>query len=136
MQLILNGAVVNADMQDSLSRAIVISLFSWKRADENDIYDKELGKQGWWGDSLNDDKIGSKLWQLLRNKITTETIYQADEMVFEALKWMIDDDICTDISVSVERDSDTPDRLNVSIILEQSGKQINYQIKDLLNGND
>lgn len=136
MQLILNGAVVNADMQDSLSRAIVISLFSWKRADENDIYDKELGKQGWWGDSLNDDKIGSKLWQLLRNKITSETIFQAEEMVFDALKWLIDDGICTDISVSVERDNDTPDRLNVSIILEQSGKQINYQIKDLLNGND
>lgn len=136
MQLILNGAVVSADMQDTLSRAIIISLFSWKRADENDIYDKELGRQGWWGDSLNDDKIGSKLWQLLRNKITTETIYQAEEMVFDALKWLIDDGICTDISVSVERDSDTPDRLNVSIILEQSGKQINYQIKDLLNGND
>lgn len=136
MQLILNGAVVNADMQDSLSRAIVISLFSWKRADENDIYDKELGKQGWWGDSLNNDKIGSKLWQLLRNKITSETIFQAEEMVFDALKWLIDDGICTDISVSVERDSDTPDRLNVSIILEQSGKQINYQIKDLLNGTD
>lgn len=136
MQLILNGAVVNADMQDSLSRAIVISLFSWKRADENDIYDKELGKQGWWGDSLNNDKIGSKLWQLLRNKITSETIFQAEEMVFDALKWLIDDGICTDISVSVERDNDTPDRLNVSIILEQSGKQINYQIKDLLNGND
>ena len=121
MQLILNGAVVNADMQDSLSRAIIISLFSWKRADENDIYDKELGRQGWWGDSLNDDKIGSKLWQLLRNKITTETIYQTEEMVFDALKWLIDDGICTDISVSVERDSDSPDRLNVSIILELSG---------------
>lgn len=136
MQLILNGAVVNADMQDSLSRAIVISLFSWKRADENDIYDKELGKQGWWGDSLNNDKIGSKLWQLLRNKITTETIYQAEEMVFDALKWLIDDGICTDISVSVERDNDTPDRLNVSINLEQSGEHITYQIKDLLNGTD
>lgn len=136
MQLILNNAVVSADMQDTLSRAIVISLFSWRRADENDIYDQELGKQGWWGDSLNNDKIGSKLWQLLRNKITSETIYQAEEMVFDALKWLIDDGICTDISVSVERDSNTPDRLNVSIILEQSGKQINYQIKDLLNGND
>ena len=136
MQLILNNAVVSADMQDTLSRAIVISLFSWRRADENDIYDQELGRQGWWGDSLNKDKIGSKLWQLLRNKITSETIYQAEEMVFDALKWLIDDGICTDISVSVERDSNTPDRLNVSIILEQSGKQINYQIKDLLNGND
>lgn len=136
MQLFLNGAVVNADMQDSLSRAIVISLFSWKRADENDIYDKELGKQGWWGDSLNNDKIGSKLWQLLRNKITSETIYQAEEMVFDALKWLIDDGICTDISVSVERDNDTPDRLNVSINLEQSSEHITYQIKDLLNGTD
>ena len=136
MQLILNNAVVSADMQDTLSRAIVISLFSWRRADENDIYDQELGRQGWWGDSLNKDKIGSKLWQLLRNKITSETIYQAEEMVFDALNWLIDDGICTDISVSVERDSNTPDRLNVSIILEQSGKQINYQIKDLLNGND
>lgn len=136
MQLFLNGAVVNADMQDSLSRAIIISLFSWKRADENDIYDKELGKQGWWGDSLNNDKIGSKLWQLLRNKITSETIFQAEEMVFDALKWLIDDGICTDISVSVERDNDTPDRLNVSINLEQSGEHITYQIKDLLNGTD
>ena len=57
-------------------------------------------------------------------------------MVFDALKWLIDEGICTDISVSVERDNDTPDRLNVSINLEQSGEHITYQIKDLLNGTD
>ena len=58
MKLFLNGRLVQADMQDSLTRAVIISLFSWRRADDSDDYDHELGKQGWWGDSLNEDEIG------------------------------------------------------------------------------
>ncbi len=136
MQLFLNGAVVTSDMADNLSRAVVISLFTWRRADDSDDYDHELGKQGWWGDSLNEDEIGSKLWQLLRSKITSETLLRAQEMADDALKWLVEDGICTDVSVSVERDSNDPDRINLSVILEQEHGKTSYEIKDILNGND
>ena len=136
MQLFLNGAVVTSDMADNLSRAVVISLFTWRRADDSDDYDHELGKQGWWGDSLNEDEIGSKLWQLLRSKITSETLLRAQEMADDALKWLVEDGICTDVSVSVERDSNDPNRINLSVILEQEHGKTSYEIKDILNGND
>ena len=136
MQLFLNGAVVTSDMADNLSRAVVISLFTWRRADDSDDYDHELGKQGWWGDSLNKDEIGSKLWQLLRSKITSETLLRAQEMSDDALKWLVEDGICTDVSVSVERDSNDPNRINLSVILEQEHGKTSYEIKDVLNGND
>lgn len=136
MQLFLNGAVVTSDMADNLSRAVVISLFTWRRADDSDDYDHELGKQGWWGDSLNEDEIGSKLWQLLRSKITSETLLRAQEMADDALKWLVEDGICTDVSVSVERDSNDPNRINLSVVLEQEHGKTSYEIKDVLNGND
>lgn len=136
MQLFLNGAVVTSDMADNLSRAVVISLFTWRRADDSDDYDHELGKQGWWGDSLNKDEIGSKLWQLLRSKITSETLLRAQEMADDALQWLVEDGICTDVSVSVERDSNDPNRINLSVILEQEHGKTSYEIKDVLNGND
>lgn len=136
MQLFLNGAVVTSDMADNLSRAVVISLFTWRRADDSDDYDHELGKQGWCGDSLNEDEIGSKLWQLLRSKITSETLLRAQEMADDALKWLVEDGICTEISVSVERDSNDPNRINLSVILEQEHGKTSYEIKDVLNGNN
>lgn len=136
MQLFLNGAVVTSDMADNLSRAVVISLFTWRRADDSDDYDHELGKQGWWGDSLNKDEIGSKLWQLLRSKITSETLLRAQEMADDALQWLVEDGICTDVSVSVELDSNDPNRINLSVILEQEHGKTSYEIKDILNGND
>lgn len=136
MQLFLNGAVVTSDMADNLSRAVVISLFTWRRADDSDDYDHELGKQGWWGDSLNKDEIGSKLWQLLRSKITSETLLRAQEMADDALQWLVEDGICTDVSVSVELDSNDPNRINLSVILEQEHGKTSYEIKDVLNGNN
>lgn len=136
MKLFLNGSLVQADMQDSLTRAVIISLFSWRRADDSDDYDHELGKQGWWGDALNEDEIGSKLWQLLRSKITSETLLRAQEMADDALQWLVEDGICTEISVSVERDSNDPNRINLSVVLEQEHGKTSYEIKDVLNGND
>lgn len=123
MQMFLNGAMVKADMNDSLTRAVVISLFSWRRADNGDVYDG-ANLQGWWGDTFADDKgdrIGSKLWQLLRRKLTDEVIAEAEEDVREALQWLIDDGVCSDITVLAER-SDT-DRLNISVDLNVIGRQ-------------
>ena len=137
MQLFLNGAQVSADMTDSLSRAVVISLFTWQRASQSDEVDNNQ-RMGWWGDTFAEekgDKIGSKLWLLLRQKITDETLNRAQEYAYESLKWLIDDGICSDITVSVERDEDDPNRINLSVLLTTPTNQLTYKVKDLLNGN-
>lgn len=137
MQLFLNGAQVSADMTDSLSRAVVISLFTWQRASQSDEVDNDQ-RMGWWGDTFAEnkgDKIGSKLWLLLRQKVTDETINRAQEYAFDALKWLIDDGICSDITVDVERDEDDPNRINLDVQLTTSTSNLTYKIKDVLNGN-
>lgn len=137
MQLFLNGAQVSADMTDSLSRAVVISLFTWQRASQSDEVDNDQ-RMGWWGDTFaenKDDKIGSKLWLLLRQKITEETLNRAQEYAYESLKWLIDDGICSDITVDVERDKDDPNRINLDVQLTTSTSNLTYKIKDVLNGN-
>lgn len=137
MQLFLNGAQVSADMTDSLSRAVVISLFTWQRASQSDEVDNDQ-RMGWWGDTFAEnkgDKIGSKLWLLLRQKITEETLNRAQEYAYDALKWLIDDGICSDITVDVERDEDDPNRINLNVQLTTSTSNLTYKIKDVLNGN-
>jgi phage gp46-like protein len=138
MQLFLNGAVVTSDMADNLSRSVVISLFTWQRASQSDEVDNDQ-RMGWWGDTFAEnkgDKIGSKLWLLLRQKVTDETLLRAQEMADDALQWLVEDGICTEISVSVERDSNDPNRINLSVILEQEQGKTSYEIKDVLNGNN
>lgn len=138
MQLFLNGAVVTSDMADNLSRSVVISLFTWQRASQSDEVDNDQ-RMGWWGDTFAEnkgDKIGSKLWLLLRQKVTDETLLRAQEMADDALQWLVEDGICTEISVSVERDSNDPNRINLSVVLEQEHGKTSYEIKDILNGND
>ena len=135
MQMFLNGSFISADMTDSLSRAVVISLFTWRRADDNDDYDQELGKKGWWGDSYPQvirDKIGSKLWMLLRQKITDETIARAEEYSKQALEWLIDDGVVTSITVTVERDQDDPNKINLQVILSTNAQSLNYEFKELI----
>jgi phage gp46-like protein len=137
MQLFLNGAQVSADMTDSLSRAVVISLFTWQRASQSDEIDNDQ-RMGWWGDTFAEnkgDKIGSKLWLLLRQKVTDETLNRAQEYAYDALKWLIDDGICSDITVNVERDEDDPNRINLDVQLTTSTSNLTYKIKDVLNGN-
>lgn len=137
MQLFLNGSQVSADMTDSLSRAVVISLFTWQRASQSDEVDNDQ-RMGWWGDTFaknKGDKIGSKLWLLLRQKITEETLNRAQEYAYDALNWLIDDGICSDITVDVERDEDDPNRINLSVLLTTPTNQLTYKVKDLLNGN-
>ena len=137
MQLFLNGAQVSADMTDSLSRAVVISLFTWQRASQSDEVDN-YQRMAWWGDTFAEekgDKIGSKLWLLLRQKITDETLNRAQEYAYDALKWLIDDGICSDITVDVERDEDDPNRINLDVQLTTSTSNLTYKIKDVLNGN-
>lgn len=90
---------------DALVRAVVISLFSWRRARPEDITDGE--KMGWWGDGVEppatNDRIGSRLWLLARAKLTQQTLNAAREYAQEALAWLVDDGAAVRVDVIAER---------------------------------
>ncbi|MCX7084300.1 MAG: phage GP46 family protein [Methylococcales bacterium] len=104
--LVIDGVQFNvSDVTDDLPRAILISLFTWRRANSDDDL-PNLAKFGWWGDTfstIQNDKIGSRLWLLSRNKLTTETISKTEEYASEALNWLIEDKVADSVQVKAER---------------------------------
>ena len=61
---------------------------------------------GWWADGIEgvaNDRIGSRLWLLAREKLTASTYVRAREYAEEALQWMLDDLVATAVVVLVER---------------------------------
>lgn len=105
-------------VSDPLVRAVVISLFTWRRALRDDPH--EGVRWGWWGDGLADlpnDRIGSRLWLLAREKLTQRTLNRAREYAEEALRWLLDDRVATRITVTAERQG--LDRMALQCVIER-----------------
>lgn len=106
MQLFINGSQTTLSdfMKDDLPRAVINSLFSWRRAESDDIL-PGTSRYGWWADTYDDDgeKFGSRLWLLSRSKATGEVTLLAREYAQEALQWLIDDGVATEVNVTAER---------------------------------
>lgn len=104
MVLIVNGQQQSASTPtDPMTRAVIISLFSWRRADPDD--DSEL-PMGWWGDSyptIQNDRIGSRLYLLQRTTLTNNTVELARGYLEQALAWLKDDGIVSRIVINVQR---------------------------------
>lgn len=115
-------------VESALIRAVVISLYTWRRADTDDPVDDDQ-LYGWWGDSypaIADDRIGSRLWLLRRVKLTDATQRDAEFYASEALRWLIDDGHVLDVSISSIR-ADTH-RLNLGVVLTISdGSRLEIQ---------
>ena len=93
------------DSVEPLVRAVVMSLFTWRRANADDDLPGDL-RMGWWGDSfptVANDRIGSRLWLLSRAKLVPETAARAKEYAEEALQWLIDDAVAARVDVQAER---------------------------------
>lgn len=123
LTLIIDGISTNApDVTDDLPRAVLISLFTWRRANPEDDLPAN-NKYGWWGDSypteLN-DRIGSRLWLLSRAKMLPETVARAEEYATEALQWLIDDGVADSVQIRAERQ--TLDTLALQITLTRGDK--------------
>lgn len=109
--------ILTSNREASLVRAVVISLFTWRRASTDDPLDDEE-RYGWWGDSYPstaDDRIGSRLWLLRRVKLTLDTRRDAEFYAREALAWLIDDGEVVDIDILSEQAA--INRLNLRVIL-------------------
>lgn len=102
----LNGEQIDlADVELArLNRAVLISLFTWRRAGVDDDVPPQQDRHGWWGDSFSDnDQIGSRLWLLMRKTITQQVMLDAKKYVLDALQWLIDDDHAQRVDCTVER---------------------------------
>ena len=113
--------IFSDDRESALTRAVLISLFTWRRALTDDpVDDEELF--GWWGDSypdIADDRIGSRLWLLRRVKLTDATQRDAEFYANEALRWLLDDGHAIAIEISSEKVDIS--RLNLTVILTVPG---------------
>lgn len=91
---------------DGLETAVLLSLFTDRRADPGDVLpDSEKDRRGWWGDvfpNVPGDRIGSRLWLLDRAKTTPDTPILVVAHVKEALQWLIEDKVCDRIDVESE----------------------------------
>ncbi len=90
--------ISNQDLatDQGLETAIIISLFTDRRAEKNELLNNGAGQRGWWGDRYlknTNDHIGSKLWLLQREKMTATTLHRAKAYTEEALKWLVDDKV-------------------------------------------
>ena len=102
--LTVNGTRVNSSSSlDPLTRAVVISLFTHRRADPDDNADVPMG---WWGDTwpaVANDRYGSKLWLLQRSKLTNALVNTVRTYLRDALQWMLDDGVVSRIDIDIQR---------------------------------
>lgn len=124
------------ELTDPLTRAVVISLFTWRKAGKDDVPEE---KNGWWGDTfptVQNDRIGSRLYLLKRSKLTNKTPLKAREYIAEALQWLTADGVAARVDV-------TAHRLGINamsastVIQKQDGTTLTLSFDDLwseLNG--
>lgn len=112
---VANAALVAGD---TLESAIIMSLFTDRRANVDDDIPDGGGRRGWFGDTfppVENDRIGSRLWLLSREKSTTQTLNRARDYCYEALQWLIDDGVCDALTVDVEFQGDLKHILAIQI---------------------
>ncbi|RDL19957.1 phage GP46 family protein [Pseudomonas jessenii] len=113
--------IFSDDRESTLTRSVLISLFTWRRAMTDDpVDDEELF--GWWGDSyptIADDRIGSRLWLLRRVKLTDATQRDAEFYANEALRWLLDEGHAIAIEITSEKVEVS--RLNLTVVITVPG---------------
>ena len=116
----LAGADLAPD--DGLRTAVIVSLFTDRRAGAEDV-EGGTARRGWWGDTLaDDDRIGSLLWLLRREKQTAVVLVRAEGYAREALAWLVEDGIAVAVAVSAEWVAQG--RLALDIAIDQRGAPV------------
>lgn len=131
----LNGQPLAA--ADFYARALVISLFTWRQAQDGDPVDDAV--QGWWAEGLSADLpagIGSRLWLLARRALTDDTVRDAKDYIEEALAWWTETGVATQVMVTLQRVGTSTLVASIAIALA-SGETLTASMADvwsLVNG--
>lgn len=82
-----------------LNTAIYMSLFT-----DAPVEDDGYEVRGWWGDALDEyGVLGSKLWTLTREKMTSSISTLARDYCLEALQWVVTEGVGDTVDVNVSR---------------------------------
>lgn len=84
--------------EDQFETAVLVSLFSDRRAEPSQVPRPEL-RRGWVGDlQTPGDPIGSTLWLLEQSRLTGSTANAARDAAQVSLQWLVDDDFATAVA--------------------------------------
>lgn len=121
---------------DGLETAVIISLFTDRRAEADDVLPGGDDRRGWWGDALAEvegDRIGSRLWLLSREKQLPQVVARAREYALEALQWLIEDGVASAVDVSAEIVRQGV--LGLSVEIRRAGKPpVRYRFEQFWKG--
>lgn len=110
---------------DPIDAAILLSLFCDARALPQDLQDDP---RGWWGDALasqSGDRWGGRLWLLAsRAKNVPETLRLAEDYAREALQWLLDDQVASEINVTASAMSS--EKLKLAITIDDKTLELRY----------
>jgi phage gp46-like protein len=121
---------------DGLETAVIISLFTDRRAEADDELPAGDDRRGWWGDALAEvegDRIGSRLWLLSREKQLPQVLARAREYALEALQWLIEDGVASAVDVTAEIVRQGV--LGLSVEIRRAGKPpVRYRFEQFWKG--
>lgn len=128
----LDGVGVIED--HGLRSAVLISLFTDRRAEADDVLPDGSGdRRGWWADAYADvdgDRIGSRLWLLSREKQLNSVLARARGYAEESLRWMVEDGVAS--AVRVQAEIVQPGTLGLRIEIERPASGvIEYRFQSL-----
>ena len=125
----LNEAGDDFDTDAGLNTAIIISLFTDRRAGEHDeLPATETDRRGWFGNDYEEsgDEIGSKLWLLCREKQLPVVMRRAEEYARESLRWLVRDKVASKVEVKATNPRIGWLLLDV-IIHRPTGEKVNFK---------
>jgi phage gp46-like protein len=96
-------AVYSVALEDSLQTAIILSLFTDRRARDDEALPYGVrDRRGWLGDELLGSQAGewgSGLWLIYASKVTTDVLERARFAAQEALTWLVDTGVASRVEV-------------------------------------
>lgn len=128
--------IAGADLErdSGLETAVIISLFTDRRAEADDILpDGSDDRRGYWGDQyaeVEGDLLGSRLWLLDREKQLPGVVQRAKQYAEEALAWLVEDGVAAKVIVTAE--IPRPGMLGLVIeIHKPDGQQLGFRFSNL-----
>ncbi|ECP0310289.1 hypothetical protein JOU96_004764 [Salmonella enterica] len=120
--LVLNGPDLLTD--DSIKTAVIISLFTDRRAQPSDpVPDGTTDRRGWWADSFRKRPIGSRLWLLSREKTLASVVERTAAYADEALAWLKPAGLVTSVTCTAARVAHDCLRLSVSLVMPDGARR-------------
>lgn len=121
---------------EGLRTAVLLSLFTDRRANDDDVLPGEDDdRRGWWADEflqVEGDRMGSRLWLLDRSKRTADVVPRAEQFAREALAWLLEDRVAAAVDVTATADGIVL-RLDVTIT-RPTGDAVSFQFSHAWDG--